>query len=156
MISMTSNVEIYNLLNKVKVSAVKTTQLNEMTARTAIDKDAIEFWSGVITVARAIGESRTFAHGLPIYETGTVIATELGDGVSATYTPSGSEVWQILNIDLQGCTAALRDGDGNMSQLTSSTFQSGQLYLTSTMSIFFNNGSGGAATPTVAYLKVSL
>lgn len=151
-----TEIDIYNLLNKVEISAVKTTQLNEMTSRTAVDQDAVQFWSSVITVARAIGESRTFAHGLPIYETGTVIATELGDGVNATYTPSGSEVWQILNIDLQGCTAALRDSDGNMSQLTSSTFQSGQLYLSSTMSIFFNNGTGGAATPTVAYLKVSL
>jgi hypothetical protein len=151
-----SEIDIYNLLNKVEISAVKTTQLNDMTSRVAVDKDAVSFWSSMITVARAIGESRTFAHGLPIYETGTVIATEIGDGVNVTYTPSGSEVWQILNIDLQGCTAALRDSDGNMSQLTSSTFQSGQLFLSSTMSIFFNNGSGGAATPTVAYLKVSL
>ncbi len=152
---MTSNVEIYNLLNKVSVSAVKTTQLNEMTSRTFIDKDAIEFWSGVITVARAIGESRTFAHGLPIYETGTIIAAEIADGASALYTPTGSEVWQILNIDLQGCSAMLSDGT-SASQLTASTFKAGTLFLSSTMSIGFTNSTGGPVTPTVAYLKVSL
>ena len=82
-----SEIDIYNLLNKVEISAVKTTQLNDMTSRVAVDKDAVSFWSSMITVARAIGESRTFAHGLPIYETGTVIASELADGASAIYTP---------------------------------------------------------------------
>ena len=152
---MTSNVEIYNLLNKVKVSAVKTTQLNEMTSRTAIDKDAIEFWSGVITVARAISESRTFAHGLPIYESGTVISQEIADSASAIYTPPGSEVWQIMNIDLQGCVAALSDGS-NSSQITASTFKAGTLFLSSTMAIQFVNSTGSPSTPTIAYLKVSL
>jgi len=150
-----SEIDIYNLLNKVEISAVKTTQLNDMTSRVAVDKDAVSFWSSMITVARAIGESRTFAHGLPIYETGTVIATELADGASALYTPSGSEVWQVMNIDLQDCSAMLSDGS-NASQLTASTFKAGTLFLSSTMSIGFTNSSGSAKTPTVAYLKVSL
>ena len=150
-----SEIDIYNLLNKVEISAVKTTQLNDMTSRVAVDKDAVSFWSSMITVARAIGESRTFAHGLPIYETGTVIATELADGASALYTPSGSEVWQVMNIDLQDCSAMLADGS-NASQLTASTFKAGTLFLSSTMSIGFTNSSGSAKTPTVAYLKVSL
>jgi len=150
-----TEIDIYNLLNKVEISAVKTTQLNDMTSRVAVDKDAVSFWSSMITVARAIGESRTFAHGLPIYETGTVIATELADGASALYTPSGSEVWQVMNIDLQDCSAMLSDGS-NASQLTASTFKAGTLFLSSTMSIGFTNSSGSAKTPTVAYLKVSL
>jgi len=150
-----SEIDIYNLLNKVEISAVKTTQLNDMTSRVAVDKDAVSFWSSMITVARAIGESRTFAHGLPIYETGTIIATELADGASALYTPSGSEVWQVMNIDLQDCSAMLSDGS-NASQLTASTFKAGTLFLSSTMSIGFTNSSGSAKTPTVAYLKVSL
>jgi len=150
-----TEIDIYNLLNKVEISAVKTTQLNDMTSRVAVDKDAVSFWSSMITVARAIGESRTFAHGLPIYETGTVIATELADGASALYTPSGSEVWQVMNIDLQDCSAMLSDGS-NASQLTASTFKAGTLFLSSTMSIGFTNSSGSPKTPTVAYLKVSL
>ena len=150
-----TEIDIYNLLNQVEISAVKTTQLNEMTSRVAVDREAVSFWSSMITVARAIGESRTFAHGLPIYETGTVIATELADGASALYTPSGSEVWQVMNIDLQDCSAMLSDGS-NASQLTASTFKAGTLFLSSTMSIGFTNSSGSAKTPTVAYLKVSL
>ena len=150
-----TEIDIYNLLNQVQISAVKTTQLNDMTSRVAVDKEAVSFWSSMITVARAIGESRTFAHGLPIYETGTVIATELADGASALYTPTGSEVWQVMNIDLQDCSAMLSDGS-NASQLTASTFKAGTLFLSSTMSIGFTNSSGSAKTPTVAYLKVSL
>jgi hypothetical protein len=152
---MASDVDIYNLLNKVKVSAVTQSQLNEMTSRVAVDKDAIEFWSGVITVARAIGESRTFAHGLPIYDTGKVIGSEIADGATATYTPTGTEVWYVQNIDIQGTVCALRDGDGNLSLLTADTFKS-PLYMSSSMSVFFNNGSGSAKTPTIAYTKVSL
>jgi len=154
---MTSNVEIWNLLNKVKVSEVTQSQLQEMTSRVAVDKDAVEFWSGVITVARAIGESRTFAHGLPIYDTGTVVADAIDDGSDSTILPTGTEVWQIQNIDLQGCTAALRDvSTGSMSQLTSSTFQSGTIYLSSSLALYFNNASGSPKTPTLTYYKVSL
>lgn len=150
-----TEIDIYNLLNKVDISAVKTTQLNEMTSRVAVDKDAVSFWSSMITVARAIGESRTFAHGLPIYETGTVISSEIADGASAIYTPPGSEVWQVMNIDVQDCSAMLSDGT-NSSQISASTFKAGTLFLSSTMTIAFTNSSGSAKTPTVAYLKVSL
>ena len=154
---MTSNVEIWNLLNKVKVSAVKQSQHNEMTSRVAVDKDAVEFWSGVITVARAIGESRTFAHGLPIYDTGSVSAEEIDNLATNLILPTGTEVWQILNIDLQGCTGYLRDiSTGSMSQLTSSTFQSGQMYLSSTLALYLDNQAGSAKTTTIAYYKLSL
>ena len=154
---MTSNVEIRTLLNKVKLSAVTQSQLNEMTSRVAVDPDAIEFWSGMITVARAIGESRTFAHGLPIYDTGAVVGNELADGANETFTPTGTEIWRVQNIDLQGCTAALREvSGGKMSQLTDTTFQSGTIYLSASVALFFSNASGSPKTPTFAYYKVSL
>ena len=154
---MASNVEIWNLLNKVKLSAVTQSQLNEMTPRVAVDPDAIEFWSGMITVARAIGESRTFAHGLPIYDTGNVLGNEIDHGANETFLPTGTEVWAIQNIDLQGCTAALREvSGGKMAQLTDSTFQSGTIYLSASVALFFSNASGSPKTPTFAYYKVSL
>ena len=154
-----TEIAIYHLLNKVEISAVKTTQLNEMTSRTAVDQDAVKFWSSVITVARAIGESRTFAHGLPIYETGTVVGSSIDDGANATYTPPGSEVWLVMMVDAQGCAVALRDGDGNMCQIAaagSAVANISPLYLSSTMSIFFDNATGSSKTPNLAYLKVSL
>ena len=156
---MSSHIEIWNLLNKVKMSAVTQSQLNEMTSRVAVDKDAVEFWSGMITVARAIGESRTFAHGLPIYDTGEVVANEIGDGATATYTPTGTEIWRVQAIDLNGCVAALLDADGHgcLLQDTSLPNKNGfPLYLSASMSISFNNGSGSPATPAFAYHKVSL
>ena len=154
-----TEIDIYNLLNKVEISAVKTTQLNDMTSRVAVDKDAVSFLSSMITVARAIGESRTFAHGLPIYETGTVVGSEIADGANATYTPTGSEVWLVMMVDPVGCAVALRDGSGNMCQIAaagSAVANISPLYLTSTMRIFFSNATGGAVTPNFAYLKVSL
>ena len=156
---MSSHIEIWNLLNKVKVSSVTQAQLNEMTSRVAVDKDAVEFWSGMITVARAIGESRTFAHGLPIYDTGAVLGNELADGANETFTPTGTEIWRVQAIDVNGCSAALRDSNGNMCliQDTSLPNKNGfPLYLSSSMSLFFLNGSGSPATPKFAYHKVSL
>jgi len=148
---------IYDYLNKLQVSEVTQSQLSSSAKNTFIDPSNVEFWSGLITVARLIGESRTFAHGLPMYDTGEVIANAIDDGADSTILPTGTEVWQIQNIDLQGCTAALRDvSTGAMSQLTDSTFQSGRLYLSSSIALYFNNGSGSPKTPTVAYYKVSL
>lgn len=156
---MASNVEIWNLLNKVKLSAVTQSQLNEMTARVAVDPDAIEFWSGMITVARAIGESRTFAHGLPIYDTGTVVAQEVQDGQVQSHTPTGTEIWMVQAINLNSTVAGLTDAAGNAILLQDSSLPNRNgfpIYLTSSMSLFFNNGSGSPQTPVFAYIKVSL
>ena len=156
---MASNVEIWNLLNKVKLSAVTQSQLNEMTSRVAVDPDAIEFWSGMITVARAIGESRTFAHGWPIYNTGAVGGVEIQAGADQTYTPTGTEVWRVQAFDLQGCVGALIDGDGNGCLLVGADTADkwhGPIYLSSSMSISFNNTTGAPATPKFSYHKVSL
>lgn len=162
---MSSHIEIWNLLNKVKVSAVTQAQLNEMTSRVAVDKDAVEFWSGMITVARAIGESRTFAHGLPIYNTGQVYATALDDGAAYKFQPTGTEIWMVNNIDPQGCSVALRDESGTATEDNMSLLQAdgsgvlqiqAPIYLTNTMSIFFTNGTGSPKTPTMSFYKVSL
>jgi len=147
---------IYDYLAKLDVADLTIAQLNSATELTNLDPVNIEFWQGVITLNRVLSDSRTFPHGLVIPETGTVIAQEILDSANATYAPSGTEIWQVMNIDIKGCLCALRDGDGNMSQITADTFKAGTIYLTRTMSIFFNNATGGAVTPTVAYLKVAL
>lgn len=148
---------IYDLLAQQNISALTQAQLNQATKSTAITDKNVDFWSGIITVARALAESRTYAHGLVIPETGAVVGNEIDDGADATFIPTGTEIWAIQNIDLQGCTAALRDvSSGAMSQLTSSTFQSGTIYLSAALGLYFNNGSGSPKTPTFAYYKVSL
>lgn len=149
---------IYDLLTKVKVSEATVTQLNTMTGRTAIDRETVEFWSGVITVARAMGESRTAPHGLPIPETGTVLVSTLADGANTTVGPSSSsEVWLVMNLDMDSCAAAFKDGDGNMSLIAQANIETRlPFYLSSEMHLFLNNGSGSEQTPSIAYFKVSL
>ena len=148
---------IYDLLAQQNISALTQAQLNQATQSTAITDKNVEFWSGIITVARALAESRTYAHGLVIPETGDVLGNEIADGGDETFIPTGTEIWAIQNVDLQGCTAALRQvSGGKMSQLTSSTFQSGTIYLSASLGLYFNNASGSPKTPTFAYYKVSL
>jgi len=148
---------IYDLLAQQNISALTQAQLNQATQSTAITDKNVEFWSGIITVARALAESRTYAHGLVIPETGDVLGNEIDDGADETFIPTGTEIWAIQNIDLQGCTAALRQvSGGKMSQLTASTFQSGTIYLSASLGLYFNNASGSPKTPTFAYYKVSL
>lgn len=149
---------IYDLLAKLSVSETTITQLNAATKNTAIDPTNVDFWAGIITVSRAIDESRTYGHGLPIPETGTVHIETIADGANVTITPAGaSEVWYVQNVQLDSCEAAFKDSDGNMSPITVASANSLlPFYLTSKMSIMFNNGTGSEQTPSIAYFKVSL
>ena len=155
---MPSDVEIWNLLNKVKISEVTQSQLNEMTSRIAVDEDAIKFWSGVITVARAIGESRTFSHGLPIYDASAMSSVTVADSASGTIKPTGTEVWQLQSVNLDNCSVALTDGSGFSGLVLGGpdATVSGPIYLTSTLYVVFNNASGSEQTPSISYHKVSL
>ena len=149
---------IYDLLAKLSVSETTITQLNAATKNTAIDPTNVDFWAGIITVSRALDESRTYGHGLPIPETGTVHIETIDDSGSATITPTGpSEVWYVQNLNLDSCEAALRDADGNISPIiVASTNSLLPFYLSSTMSILFSNTSGSEQTPSISYFKVSL
>ena len=148
---------IYDLLAQQNISALTQTQLDQATKSTAITDKNIDFWSGIITVARAMEESRTYAHGLVIPETGAVLGNEIADSASDAFVPTGTEIWAVQNIDLQGCSAALVMTDGGKAtQLTSSTFQAGTIYLSASLGLLFVNSSGSPKTPTLAYYKVSL
>ena len=153
-----SDPTVYDYLAKVDLSAVTQANLNNMSKQTAITSENIEFWAGMITVARAISESKTFAHGLPIYDEGVVQANELADTANETTFAPGSEVWLVQNISIpSGVTAWLRDASsGKTSELNSSSLRSGPIYVTATIGILFINNSGSPATPSFAYYKVSL
>ena len=150
---------IYDLLAQQEISELTIANLNKAAKNTAIASKNIDFWSGIITVARALEESRTYAHGLVIPESGAVLGNELADGANETFTPTGTEVWRVQAIDLNGCVAALKDADGNMCLLSASppNEKNGYpIFLSATMSMFFSNASGSPATPKFAYHKVSL
>lgn len=156
---MASNVDIYDLLTKVKVDDATITQLNTMTGRTAIDRDAVEFWSGVITVARAIKESRTYGHGLPIPEASEVKQLSVNDGEAGTLQPSNSEVYLVNSINFDNCSVYLTasGGSGPAIQLGGDACNTvGPIYLTNSLYLNFVNASGSTQTPSVAYHKVSL
>jgi hypothetical protein len=155
---MSDQISIYDYLAKLDMSGVTQEYLHNMSKDTAITNDNVDFWSGVITVARAISESRTFAHGLPIYNSGTVVANEIDDGGNETTFATGSELWLLQNITIPtGCTAWLRDSaSGKTSELTTNSLRSGPIYLSANLGLLFINSSGSAATPAFAYYKVSL
>jgi len=150
--------DIYELLAAQQASDTTTTQLNSALKSTYIDKSNVDFWAGVITVARALEDSRTYAHGIVIPETGAVQIETIANGANSTITPTGTEVWRIISIAPDSCSIALKDADGNMSPMfevdDASTL--GGIFLSASMSIIFFNGSGSEQTPSIAYFKVSL
>ena len=158
---------IYDYLSKYSLSEVTTALLNDSAKSTNIDPVNVKFWQGVITVERILSDSRTYPHGLPIPETGAVHIETIADAANATITPSGTEIWLVQNLNLDGCTASFKDSDGNLSTILSAPpagaptpefapLLSKPFYLSATMSLFLANASGQEQTPSIAYLKVSL
>lgn len=149
---------VYDKLATTKLSDTTITELNDVSKGTFIDKRNIEFWSGVITVARAIEESRTYSHGLPIPEASSMGTVTVADGASESIKPTGSEIWLIQSISDDNCTPFLTDGAGIMPlTLGSATATTtGPLYITPKLWIGFSNASGSEQTPGIAYHKVGL
>lgn len=155
--------DIYNLLTGVKIDDATVAQLDTATGRTFVDRESIEFWQGILTLSHVMKAARTYPHGIVIPETGAVHIETIADSANATITPTGTEVWRVQNLDLDSCTASLRDADGNSSPLTFA-FTGGPydpppsfpIYLSASMSLLLVNASGAPQTPSIAYHKVSL
>ena len=150
---------IYELLTGVKIDEATITQLESATGRTFVDTQSIEFWQGVLTLSHVMKAARTYPHGLPIPETGSTATVTIADGANESIKPTGTEVYRLVNVDFDNCTAALQDADGNFSIIDTSTdgwFNMSPIYLSSNLFLTFFNGSGSEQTPTIAYFKVSL
>ena len=104
---------IYDLLSKKAISEVTQTQLNSAVKVSDVDRNTVEFWSGPITVQRAL-EMRTYPHALPIPELSTISSNTIANGATAQLKPTGTEIWAIQSIistaDIQG---SLYDGTTN-------------------------------------------
>jgi hypothetical protein len=150
--------DIFELLAAQQASSTTITQLNDAVKSTFIDKSNVEFWSGVITVARAMKESREYGGGLPIPETGGMSSVTVADGASETIKPTGTEVWLLQGWNLDNCQAFLTDGSGFITPVLGGDNANigGPLYLTSKLYLGFQNGSGSEQTPSIAYHKVGL
>ena len=150
---------IYDYLAKLNVSELTVSQLDSATKLTNLDPVNHEFWQGVILLNRVMQDSRTFPHGLPIPATGSTATVTIADGANAPIKPTGTEIYRLMNVDFDNCTAALTDGDGNYSIIDTSTdgwFNMSPIYLSANLFLTFFNGSGSEQTPTIAYFKVAL
>lgn len=147
---------IYDLIASQQMSETSITQLNNATKNTFIENKNIEFWSGVITVARALEESRTYAHGLPIPEASACETVTVADTAAGSIKPTGTEIWQVVAIDTDNCSAFLYDGTTVIALGSERQKNPAPFYITSTCYLLFNNASGGEQTPGIAYHKVSL
>ena len=148
---------IYDYLSKQTVAELTIANLNSATKLTNLDPVNIEFWQGVITLNRVLQDSRTFPHGLPVPETGAVEIVTIADGASATIKPAGSEIWRVQSIDVDNCTMAFMDADGNISPISPEISQ-GSLPFMLSLDLFlaFSNGTGSEQTPSIAFHKVAL
>ena len=149
---------IYDLLAQQDLSELTVANLDSAAKSTAISSTNIEFWAGLITISRAMAESRTYSHGLPIPELGALSTITLADGASGTIKPSGTEVWVLQNVSLDNCSAFLTDGTA-LQLLTlggDTATVSGTVYLTNKVYIGFVNASGSEQTPGIAYQKVGM
>lgn len=148
---------IYDMLAAQQQKVTSISQLNDATKNTFVDSSNLEFWSGVITVARALKESRTLGASTPIPETSAIDSASVDDGSIHQVKPPSPEVWQVVSIFSGATTLTLTDG-------TSSTLVpvdgNGHLYspliITPTLYLTFDNGSGGSVSVATAYHKLSL
>ena len=151
--------DIYELLAAQQVSSTTIEQLNSAAKSTYIDKSNLDFWSGIITIARALQESRTYAHGLPIPETAGVSVITVADGGQEKFGDDlgSTEIYRVENIDLDGCSVGFFDG-ANVNPITPLTGNLCQcpLFVTKNAYLVFSNASGSSQTPSVTFSKVSL
>lgn len=165
--------DIYDYLAKFDMSNLTITQLHNATKSTAIDKFNLEFWRGVITLAKIAEASRTYGHGLPVPEASAIVSQVVPTNDSVYWQPTGTEIWALQGLQITAaggtpvCTVELFDGSdtvilhrGTMSTTPGSLFPAipgapllidNQVYIQVS-----NTDSTNAVNAALAYNKVSL
>ena len=145
---------IYDLLAQQDLSELTVTNLDTAAKSTAISSTNIEFWAGIITVARAVSESRTYSHGLPIPELGAVKAEAVGDGASTEFSPTGgSGLWLVQGLLPNALTVTQ---NGVPISVNGSGYLQYPIYVSKVSPLAFDNASGGALNAAIQYQVVSL
>lgn len=155
---MENQATIYDMLAKKPLSQVTVTDINTAMARTKTDTASIDFWQGVLMLQAALTTGRTYGHGLPIPEASEIKNQAIADSASYDFKPTSPEIWQVVSIGAGATTASLTDGATGSAPIPvdSNGFLYSPIYITPTMFIRFDNGSGGEVTVAIAYNKVSL
>lgn len=147
---------IYDLLTGVKIGNVTTGQLDSAASRTYVDTATREFWNPILLLSHVVKAARTYAYGLPIPELGAVWTQEVANGAVATVQPTGTELWQVQNIDLDNCSVAFSDGTTISPIALDATSPNRTFIISNTLYLVFQNASGSSQDPTLAYSKVGL
>ena len=145
---------LYDIFTGVRINALKTTDINSATGRSFVDSATTAFWNPLLLLFHVLKSSRTYAHGLPVPETGAVWTQEIADGASATVQPSGTEIWKVEGIAIDGCSVGLYDGSTICSVDT--TENTPPYFITNTLYLVLQNATGSAKNPDIAYSKVGL
>jgi len=145
---------IYEQLTGVKVDDVTIEQL-DFTRNTFIDKESVEYWKGVITISKILEASRTYPWGLPIPGSSEVVTINIDPLGEGYIQPTGTEVWEILNIRAAGiggsATATISWADG----ATDSEFNVGASIPAAGTNVDLNASiSGPRRVTTTGYIKV--
>jgi len=158
-----SGPDIFDYLAKQTVAGTSQSNLHNSVKDTNVDRTNVRAWQDAIMIAKAIEDSRTFAHGLPIYDTGTAVSETLADGADATYGPSDTEIWLVQTVNMTNLSWAMRDSNGTISLLdtrqsdtSTCTIPPSPIFVTSSMKLFVSNSSGSSQTVQFSYYKVSL
>lgn len=164
---------IYDLLTKQKISEVTQSNLNNAAKETFVDASNVNFWSGAITIARILGESRTYAHGLPIPESSAVWGESIPALGNDELRPTDSVILEIEGISVQASGAGttyeiyLTDASSNNVLIASGTVGTtgtvvsfdlpSPLKITNSLFLSVKNTHGSNAfIPQVAYHTVGL
>jgi len=156
---MPKSPDVYDRLKTTKLDELTVSNLNDATKESFIESNNVQLWSQSITLDRALDAGRTFPHGLPIPELCGIESETVANGASTTIKPDGNEIWRILAISADAALSiALFDGATGYCVISTDegnvTYP--DLYITPTLYISINNGTGDSATCNVAYCKVSL
>lgn len=148
---------IYDLLSKKAIGEITQTQINQATSVSDVDRATVNFWKGPITLQRVL-ELRQYPNALPIPELSAISSNSVADSASATFKPSGTEIYRIQTIKSDAnMMVSLYDGTTNMLIHSGTDPQSfANLFLTPTLYIVIQNGSGDTAVCNIAYHKVGL
>ena len=169
---MTHNNEALSRLRGIRLDDLTIAQLDSVLGPTTITPATVDQLNQAAQLAGAIAAQRTYAQGIVIPESGTIQVQPVPTEQSGFFTPSGTEVWALMGIQIvsDGGTPTvniqLDDGIGNTCEIhhgdastTATSFfpWESPIYLTSSLFLTVQNtDASNNVTATVAFHKLGL
>lgn len=148
--------DIFDYLAKQTVAKTTQANLHDSVKNTNVDRTNIRAWQDAIMIAKAMEESRTYSHGLPVPEAGVAYSVSVGAGSSVTIAPEGSEIWLLQAWDNLNFTMVFTDGSTEVPVGVTNVNGSNPIYLTNSLYLKATNSELSSQDFKIAYHKVSL